>query len=154
MRQSDTIEALAKALVAAQGELEPVPKTAVNPHFRSRFAPLDAIVKATQPVLAKHGLSVLQGGAVQSDTQPEYVTITTRIMHESGEWIESDLTMRPSKNDPQGVGSCLTYASRYGYRMVGVVTDEDDDGNSVSNDATSAGTPADNNGEVSDDLGF
>lgn len=129
MRTSEQIQEICAAIVAAQAEMPAVPKTATNPHFRNKYAPLDAIVKATAPVLAKHGLAVIQGGNGGAEGR---VCITTRIVHTSGQFIESDLWMRPGKDDPQGVGACVTYGSRYGYRMLGVITDEDDDGNAAS----------------------
>ena len=129
MRTSDAIDKLSAALVAAQAEMPSVGKTATNPHFRNKYAPLDAIVKATMPVLAKHGLAVVQGGTGGEEGR---VCITTRIIHTSGQWIESDLSMKPQRDDPQGVGACVTYGSRYGYRMLGVITDDDDDGNAAS----------------------
>ena len=130
MRTSEQVDKISAAIVAAQGEMPAVPKTAINPHFRKKYAPLDAIVKATAPVLAKHGLGVVQGGTFWNDLGR--VVITTRIIHATGQWIESDLAMKPAKDDPQGVGACVTYGSRYGYRMLGVITDEDDDGNAAS----------------------
>ena len=131
MRTSEQVDKISAAIVAAQGEMPAVPKTAINPHFRNKYAPLDAIVKATAPILAKHGLGVVQGGE-DAPFVDGHVSVTTRIIHASGQWIESSLRMKPAKDDPQGVGACVTYGSRYGYRMLGVITDEDDDGNAAS----------------------
>ena len=128
MNTSEQVDKISAAIVAAQAEIPPVPKTATNPHFRSKYAPLDAVVKACAPVLHKHGLAVLQGGAPCEDGRTRF---TTRIIHTSGQWIESSLDMRPSRDDAQGVGAVVTYGSRYGYRMLGVVTDDDTDGNAA-----------------------
>lgn len=129
METSDQTEKLFKAIVEAQAEMPTVTKSATNPFFKCKYATLDSVVNAAKPVLATHGLAVVQGGR---ETGTGKVIITTRIIHTSGQWIESELEMAPDKNTPQGVGACLTYASRYGYRMLGVVTDEDDDGNAAS----------------------
>ena len=51
---------LAAALVAAQAEFSAVPKTATNPFYSSRYAPLSTVIEVTQPILAKHGLAVSQ----------------------------------------------------------------------------------------------
>lgn len=62
------------------------------------------------------------------------VTLKTLLLHESGEWLESDeLTMKPVKNDPQAVGSCITYARRYSLAaFLSLNTGEDDDGNGAT----------------------
>ena len=129
MRSSDTIGALAEALAAAQGEFEAVPKTADNPFFKSKYADLPDVVLAASPILSKHGLSVTQ----LPDFDGEHDLLTTRLMHKSGEWLESSMRLHVPKADPQGQGSALTYARRYSYSgAVGVVTDVDDDGNAAS----------------------
>jgi hypothetical protein len=54
-------------------------------------------------------------------------------MHASGESISGRYPLRPQQQTPQGYGSALTYARRYALAaMVGVVADEDDDGNAAS----------------------
>ncbi|PEA90602.1 ERF family protein, partial [Bacillus thuringiensis] len=80
-----------------------------------------------RPILSKNGLSVMQ--IPSGDGQN--VTLKTLLLHESGEWLESDaLTMKPVKNDPQAIGSCVTYARRYSLAaFLSLNTGEDDDGN-------------------------
>jgi hypothetical protein len=59
-------------------------------------------------------------------------------MHKSGEWLGSHFTMKPMKNDPQGIGSCITYMRRYALAAIlGLNIDEDDDGNSASGNSQS-----------------
>ena len=53
-------------------------------------------------------------------------------MHESGEWIESTITVPMSKNDAQGYGSAITYARRYSLAAITGLPQEDDDGNEAS----------------------
>lgn len=129
MRSSETTGALAEALAAAQGEFQAVPKTADNLFFRSKYANLPDVVLAASPILSKHGLAVTQ----LPDFDGEHDLLTTRVMHKSGEWIESSMRLLLSKTDPQGQGSAITYGRRYSYSGgVGIVTDEDDDGNAAS----------------------
>jgi len=124
MTHSDSITDLAAALAAAQGELTPVAFDRDNPFFKSRYATLTALREAMRPVFAKHGLSIIQGAGPDGG-------IETTILHASGEWITAaGLPMRPVKDDPQGIGSLITYARRYGLAAAaGLVADEDDDGN-------------------------
>lgn len=121
---------LAKALATAQSQMQPALLDAVNPAFRSKYATLASVWEAVRPILAKNGLCVIQ--------RPEHheagLALTTTILHVSGQSISSTLVMPVVKRDPQGFGSAITYARRYGLcAMLGVVADEDDDGNAASN---------------------
>ncbi len=122
---------LAAAFVAFQSELTPVPKSADNPFFKSKYADLGAIQRHVQPLLAKNKLAVMQ----PTRTAPEGGTeLVTRLVHESGAYIEEVTKVLVTKNDAQAKGSGITYERRYAYSaMLGVVTDdEDDDGNAAS----------------------
>ena len=130
MKTSDTITKISSALVKAQGELNAVSKDGNNPHFRSKYATLQNIVESTRDTLRKHGLAVVQ---TFGETDGTYINLITTLLHESGEYISGTFTMRPSKADPQGLGSATTYARRYALSAVlGIVADEDDDGNASS----------------------
>lgn len=129
MKTSENIDQLATALTAAQGEIVPAPKDATNPHFKSRYADLSSIWSACRSALSKHGLAVIQTPSVQDGR----VRITTRLIHKSGQWIESELDLKLIQDTPQAVGSAITYGRRYSLSaMVGVVSDDDDDGNVAS----------------------
>jgi hypothetical protein len=130
MNKSDSIKEIATALVKFNGEVARIGKDAANPFFKNSYATLDHIIDEVRPILTKYGLSILQipGG------DGENVIMKTLLLHESGEWIESEpLTMKPIKNDPQAVGSCITYARRYSLNsFLSLSTGEDDDGNKAS----------------------
>jgi len=134
MKTSDSISKISAAIVKAQGELNAVSKDGNNPHFRSRYATLQNIVESTRDTLRKHGLAVVQ---TFGETDGTYINLITTLLHESGEYISGTFTMRPSKADPQGLGSATTYARRYALSAVlGIVADEDDDGNASSRPVT------------------
>lgn len=125
MKTSENIEALAKALAAAQKELKNATLNKTNPHFKSKYADLAGIRDATAPILAKHGLSIsqfttmLDGGLV----------LSTRLLHESGQWMEGEYPLPLVLEKPQAMGSALTYARRYCWSAVcGIAAEEDDDG--------------------------
>lgn len=125
MLKSETISSLAKALIAAQAEMKNPAFDATNPHFKSKYASLASVRAAVLPCLNKHGLTVTQ---LLSNTDGE-VTCETILIHESGEYIGSSLTIA-GKRDAHGAGSAATYARRYTLQaIVGVVGDDDDDGN-------------------------
>lgn len=129
MSHSEQLNELAKALASAQAEFGAVPKDASNPFFHSSYASLAQVVKTASPVISKNGLSVTQflGHDGEGDT------LTTWLLHSSGQWINDTMRLRPVKNDPQAHGSATSYAKRYAYMAVlGLVADEDDDGNKAS----------------------
>jgi len=116
----------AQALVAVIGELQNVAKTASNPYFKSKYAPLDAIVDATRPVLAKHGLAIQQTPLFLEGA----AGVDTTILHKSGHSTTTTLLLPLKDQSPQGVGSAITYARRYALAAVlGLATEDDDDGN-------------------------
>lgn len=141
MNRSESIVKIATALVAFNGEVSKIEKDSVNPHFRNKYASLDNIIDEIRPILTKHGLAVIQMPSGDGET----LTMSTLLVHTSGEFIESPpLTMRPSKNDPQGIGSCATYARRYSLAaFLSLNTGEDDDGNAASASAPRTGTKED-----------
>lgn len=128
--KSATIGALAKALAAAQGELEDAKKDGANPAFKgSRYATLASVRAALSKVLPKHDLAVTQGFEPHGE---DGVCVITTLMHSSGEWIRSALFVPVTKKDAQGYGSACTYGRRYSLAaIVGVASDDDDDGNAA-----------------------
>jgi hypothetical protein len=127
---------LAKALVAAQKATESVKKAATNPAFRTKYADLSHVVEGVIPALNAAGVGVIQSPSYDG----EMVSVTTTLLHESGSSVTGTLAMRPSKSDPQGVGSAITYARRYALLAMTGAAPEDDDGNAAS------GPKAANNG--------
>jgi len=123
------MQAIAAALVKAQKEFGPALKTATNPHFRSKYAALDACVEAVIDALNNNGIFLMQY------THPceDGVTVETMFIHESGEHMSGGkLHVPASKQDPQGYGSALTYARRYSLQAACGIAPEDDDGNAAS----------------------
>ena len=129
MNKSESIIELSKALSKFQGEVKNPANTAVNPFFKSKYAPLETVLNAVRPILSKHGLSIIQAPS----SEGEYVSITTTLLHESGEWIEfAPLNLKTDKNTAQGAGSAITYARRYAISAIlGIASEEDDDGNNA-----------------------
>lgn len=124
MKTTESIANLSKAYVAAQADLKNAAFDKENPHFKSRYATLAGVRDAVAPILSKHGLAVLQG----TDVRPEGLFIITRLLHSSGEWIESMYPFAVDK--PQQMGSAMTYARRYCMSAIcGIASEEDDDGN-------------------------
>jgi hypothetical protein len=139
VEQSATVSKLFAAVVAAGGELRNPPKDSVNPHFKSRYADLATVLDTVRPVLARHKLAVVQM-PTEMDGGPG---LATTLVHESGEWMRATVRLYPGKQDPQGIGSALTYARRYGLQAVlGIAADDDDDGAAGSRPAPAKAQPA------------
>jgi len=133
MKHSESIAALAGALAKAQLQIEPASKNATNPHFRSHYADLASIWDACRGPLNTNGLSIVQ---FPCDGDVGRTGLCTMLLHSSGEYISEVVTTRSQKDDPQGLGSALTYLRRYALAaVVGVTATEDDDGNAASTPA-------------------
>lgn len=127
VQKSESIKELAVALSRAQGEMESAEKSLENPYFKSKYAGLAAIWDACRGPLSKNGLSVSQVPTLIAN--PDQFVLETILIHSSGEWISSLYPINPAKpNDPQALGSCITYARRYALAAMVGITSEDDDG--------------------------
>lgn len=120
---------IATALVKAQKQFGPALKTSTNPHFRSKYADLAAVVEAVIDALNDNGIAMIQVLHECNDG----VIVSTTFVHESGEVIDcGKLHVPAAKQDPQGYGSALTYARRYSLMAAAGIAPEDDDGNAAS----------------------
>ena len=127
MRSSETIEKLAEALCAAQGEMGGAVKGSANPFFKSSYADLTSVIKAIKEPCQNNGLSYVQLPH-RSDSS---IGVVTRLMHVSGQWLENDFTLPMVKSDPQAAGSAITYARRYALQALFGIPAVDDDGESA-----------------------
>lgn len=138
MQSSETIGKIGDALAKAQSVIAPAPKDKANPFFKSHYADLASITDACRKALTDNGIAVVQGFTAVSDG---FIQLDTRLIHISGEWIEGNLVM-PAGGTAQSYGSAITYGRRYALAaMVGVVADEDDDGNAASQKPTNTQQP-------------
>ena len=128
MNKSESIAALATAMALAQAEIENASKNANNPHFRSKYADLAEVLNTARPVLSKHGIAVIQFPSFADGV----ASVETVITHKSGEWMSDKCSAPVSKQDPQGVGSAITYLRRYSLAAVAGIAQEDDDANHAS----------------------
>ena len=118
------IVALDAAVIRARANFAPVLKTGNNPAFRSKYAPLDAVLEAVLPALSAEGLSI-SSGLVEEDGNWR---VLTTLSHVGGGWRVSRFPIGDLA--PQKVGSALTYSMRYGVSaLLSLAAEEDDDGN-------------------------
>jgi hypothetical protein len=128
---SPEITELAEAMILVQQTLSPALKDAENTFTNSRYATLHSVMNACRDALLEHGIWLTQYPVTVEANQ---LGLVTKIVHaETGQWQASLLTMPLPKNDPQGYGSAMTYARRYGLSaLIGIVTENDDDGELAS----------------------
>ena len=128
MNKSETLSKLAPALVKAQAAMAGATKSAANPFFKSKYANLEEVIRVVKTAFGEQGLSFVQFPISGEGT----AGVETIIMHESGEFISNEFLLKCSKSDPQGMGSAITYARRYGLQSACGIPSEDDDGNAAS----------------------
>jgi len=114
------------AIAAAKSEIKPIGRDATG-HNSKKYVSLDAIAKAVDPILSKHGLAYRF-----KTTQTDRINVAC-ILFGHGHAEESSLSGPPdktgSKNDIQAIGSTLTYLQRYTLvQALGLAASDDDDG--------------------------
>ena len=123
-------ETLASAYAKAFAEIDRALKSSSNPHFKSKYADITAVIDSIKPALVKHGLFFVQ--------RPHFheagVSVETILKHEHSEaFMDLGCVVVPvDRNNAQGYGSALTYARRYGLVTAFGVPTEDDDGNAAA----------------------
>lgn len=128
MQTSENINELATALSKAQGQMGGAIKGASNPFFKSKYADLGSVISAIKEPLAENGLSYVQFPfSVQGE-----VGVTTRLMHSSGQWMESMFSIPAPKPDSHIYGSLITYCRRFSLQSIVGIPAEDDDGNAAA----------------------
>ena len=127
MEKSDSIINIATALIEFHKLVAPVNKGSENPFFKSKYASLPDILHAIDLPLIDSGLVITQFPSGNH-------SLTTLLIHAvSGEYFQSTYEMKPTKDDPQGLGSCITYQRRYAIgAILNLNIDIDDDGNGAS----------------------
>lgn len=129
MNKSEHIDQLAKSLSAVQKQVKPVAFNAVNPFLKNKYADLGAVIEACRQALYDNGFAV-----TQLATNDGGIGVETVLMHESGQWISSTISLplgdEKGKSLAQVAGSIVTYLRRYALAgIIGLYADEDGDGN-------------------------
>lgn len=110
-----------KKLEQVKKELEAISKDSTNPFFKSAYFDINQLLKHVEPIIQKHGLVL---------TQPIKEGVLASEIHdtESDAFVYSELEL-PKFDDPQKLGSCITYYRRYTLQSLLALQAEDDDGN-------------------------
>lgn len=135
-QSSETIGEISKALVIALSQMTDIKKSheakvqmKSGGNYGYKYADLADTIQSVRPILADHGLAVMQNA---STTNPDLVMISTTVLHTSGEWISFDPLALPAGRTAQETGSAISYGRRYHlFACLGLAAD-DDDGASAS----------------------
>ena len=130
---------LASAIVAASHAISAMKADAKNDHFGNEYISLTAITERAKAAMKPHNTTVMhtaqfntpsvhQGAALQPS-----ITVETIAMHDTGASVGVEVTLPITKMDPQAGAGAITYGRRIGIAMLlGIVVDEDDDGNTAT----------------------
>jgi hypothetical protein len=140
MNHSESIDQISAALATAQAAFQPVKKSRKNPHLGNEYATLDDVITAIKDALGKNGIAFLQ----PLTSTEAGVALETVLIHTSGQWLSTSaviptLAGNRGVNELQAFGGALTYMRRYMLAaMLGVSSDDDEDGNGDRKDAKPA----------------
>jgi hypothetical protein len=145
-RESPETGQIAAALVSALSKLRNPPRnravevsTRGGGKYSFRYATLDKILDMARPVLAAEGLALFQP---ISTNEKGGLVLVTRLLHRSGEWMETSIPLPAPGGDPQSFGSAVTYLRRYAVTaLLGIASDEDDDANRAAGNHVKDVTP-------------
>jgi len=154
MTGSKEIKAVMAAMAQAQSAMCMPRKDGTNPHFRSKYATLGAVLEAiykpcadaglvvTQNVECDKSLSVVKGESTHTQEGMGDILITNVHHIESGEWISATARLLLEKQSPQGMGSAITYMRRYTLMAMFQLNAEDDDGQGAEQRGRTPNTPS------------
>ena len=130
MKTSESIKNIIPALLKAQASMGGAVKGSTNPYFKSKYADLGAVLEASKDLLNSNGITILQPHV----TTEHGDFVETLLIHSSGEYVSSQTRIVVAKeNDPQALGSAISYARRYSLQSLLSMPAEDDDGNVATN---------------------
>lgn len=121
MEKSESIKEIAVAMNKAQAEMSGAVKNSKS-HY-STYADLYEVIQCIKEPFSNHGLSYAQFPLSEEGK----AGVETILMHSSGEWISNTLMLKCQKNDPQGLGSAITYARRFSLQSIAGIPAVDDD---------------------------
>lgn len=128
MQTSEKTDQIIPAFLAAQKLFQPAVKDKVNTHFGQKYSDFNAVWEAVMPHLLANDICMMQFPTTGDDGA---LVLLTRLIHKSGQFIESVWRWKPDRQNIQGLGSLLTYMKRYALQAICGLPSDDDDGNAT-----------------------
>jgi len=121
---------LREALLKVQQDMVEPTKAANNPHFKSKYVDLHALLELWRPILNKHNILLTQNVICDRNGPETTYMVRTQFMHTNGAAIFTDVPVMCDRTGSQPFGSALTYSKRQGLSMLlpTAGAEEDDDG--------------------------
>ena len=95
-----------------------------NPHYKNKYASLESVIKTVRTA-SQFGLTFTQ----EMDFEGDISFVRTVMMHSSGATrVSRTKIVSKDPNDPQKMGSAISYAKRYGLQSIFGLPSDDDDG--------------------------
>src|SRR5690625_2178435 len=140
MKTSDSIAEISSALTKAWGTINnPKHNQKVKVRMKNggqyefEYTDLGGIIDEIKPHFKEHGISVMQHAYTEFIENRPFISVVTKLLHSSGEWIETRPLQIPASNSIQDMGGQITDMKRYSLSAIlGITTEEDDDANAVS----------------------
>lgn len=129
MKFSEQTDKIAPALIKAQSEIRGAVKDSKNPFHKTTYAQLASVIDACKQQLNDAGIAVMQ--SADAEGPDGCISIETRLIHASGQWVMSVCHIPVGQKDAQKVGAAITYGRRYGLQALMGIPSEDDDGNAL-----------------------
>lgn len=126
MKTSEQLDKILPALMTVKSKLQAVTKGANNPFFKSKYADLNTYLDEVEPLLQGNQMVLFQ--PVSVDPVSGANIVSSRIMHESGQFIESSMAINGAGLDAQKMGAAVTYLRRFTLGPLLAMRAIDDDG--------------------------
>ncbi len=125
-------------IIAIQQGICGLKKDTANPFFKSKYMNLGSIVNALKPVLHENDCYSTHKIGIDENQRP---SLTTEISYKDGTVLLSCQSPLPVKdvNDPQKLGSAITYMRRYNLTALLEIEEDDDDGQKATQQAKPKG---------------
>ena len=139
-------------ILALQSEIGVLSKTETNPFFKSKYFDINSLIAQLMHLLEKHGLTVVQPLYFKEGRN----MLTTHVCDAvtGHKYVQSEMAL-PDLQDPQKLGSCITYYRRYALQSLFLLQAQDDDGNHASAKKSSVGSKIGvSEAILDDDIGF
>jgi hypothetical protein len=108
-----------------------------NPHFKNTYASLESVIKTVRTA-SQFGLTFTQ----EMDFEGDITFVRTVMMHSSGATrVSRTKIVSKDPNDPQKMGSAISYAKRYGLQSIFGLPSDDDDGEIANKDGQPSTDP-------------
>lgn len=136
-------------ILKIQSEIGVLSKTETNPFFKSKYFDINGLIAQLLPLLEKYKITVMQPLTTVGGTPAIKTIVCDSENHK--EIIQGTITL-PDLQDPQKMGSAITYYRRYALQSLFLLQAEDDDANHASTTKSPANRNVANQGYKKDDI--